>query len=184
MGQAGLTTEGRKAAGELVIGVVMTSHGARGHVKVRSLSGETAHFAGLREVRLRLGSQVVTRRVEEVSAGASDVIRIKLAGIDSPEAAKALAGWEIWVDRDLAAPLAAGEYYLADLEGCRVVAPGGPVGTVAAVVNTGAGDLIEVRGDDGRTFFVPFRDGFVGEVDVDGAVIRLTQDPAPPEGGT
>ncbi len=182
MGQARLTAEGRKAGGELVIGIVLTSHGARGHVKVRSLSGETAHFAGLRQVRLRLGDQVATREIEEVSAGAGDVVRIKLAGIDSPEAAKALAGWELRVDRELAAPLAAREYYAADLEGCRVVAPGGPVGTVAAVVNTGAGDLIEVRRDDGRTFFVPFRDEFVGEVDVDGAVIRLTEDPGPPEG--
>jgi 16S rRNA processing protein RimM len=178
-----LTAEGRKAAGDLVIGVVLRSHGARGHVKVRSLSGETAHFAALHEVRLCRGDRTATLRVEEVIAGAGDIVRIKLAGVDTPEAARELTGWEIRVDRKQAAPLAPGEYYLADLEGCRVVAPGGEVGTVAAVLNAGAGDLIEVRADDGRTFFVPFRDEFVGDVDVEGAVIRLTEDPAPREGG-
>ena len=174
---------------ELAIGVILRTHGVRGHVRVRSFSGEAEHFRELREVRLqRSGQEVLRAAVEEVSAGAgSDSVLLKLAGFDSPEQARALIGCELWVDRDQAAPLAAGEYYVADLIGCRALGPAGPVGTVSGVMNAGAGDVLEIRGDDGKGYLVPFRDGFVGEVDLASATVRLTEDPArevgPPEGG-
>ena len=162
---------------ELAIGVVLRPHGVRGHLKVRSLSGQAAHFLGLRDVRLRCGGQPARHAaVEEVSAGGGS-IRIKVAGVDSPEAARSLVGCEIWVDRERAVPLAPGEYYLADLYGCRVLGPGGPVGTVAAIINAGAGDILEVRRDDGKSFLVPFRRQFVGDVDVEQATISLMEDP-------
>ena len=76
---------------------------------------------------------------------------------------------------------------MADLIGCRALGPGGPVGTVSGVMNAGAGDVLEISGDDGRSFLVPFRDGFVGEVDLASATVRLTEDPGraggPTEGG-
>lgn len=156
----------------------MRAHGLRGHVKVRSLSGEAAHFLGLREVRLRRGGQEVRHAVVEEASAGGGTVRVKLAGVDTPEQAQDLIGCELWVDRAQAAPLSPGEYYLADLVGCRVLGPNGPVGTVASVVGTGASDLLEIRGEDGRFFFVPFRDPFVGEVDVEAATVRLTEDVA------
>jgi 16S rRNA processing protein RimM len=169
---------------ELAIGVTLRAHGVRGHIKVRSLSGETGHFAGLQELRLlRQGREVLKAAVEEVSADAGgDTLRVKLAGIDTPEQARDLCGCEVWVGRDRAAPLQPGEYYLADLVGCRVLGPQGAVGSVSGVINAGAGDVLEVRADDGRTFLVPFREGFVGEVDVEAGTVRLAED-APPEKG-
>ncbi len=166
---------------ELAIGVVLRTHGVHGHLRVRSLSGEADHFGRLREVRLqRAGQEVLRAAVEEVSAS-GDTVWVKLAGVDSPEQARTLIGCELWVGRDEAAPLEPGEYYLADLIGCRVLGPRGPVGRVSGVINAGAGDVLEITGDDGKSFMVPFRDGFVGEVDIAAATVRLTED-APPEG--
>ncbi len=162
---------------ELAVGVVVRTHGVRGQVRVRSFSGEAGHFPALGEVRLlREGREVLRAAVEAASAagGSGDSVLLKLAGVDSPEQARQLIGCELWVDRSRAAPLAPGEYYLADLVGCRVIGPDGPVGTVSGVIDTAAGDLLEISGDDGGSFLVPFRDAFVGEVDVEAATVRLT----------
>lgn len=173
-------TEPLKA--ELAVGVVVRAHGVRGHVRVRSLSGEAKHFLALREVTLvREGRQRLRVAVQEVSAGASHAVLLKLEGVDTPEQARQLVGCELWVDRGHAAPLGPGEYYLADLVGCRVIGARGPVGEVSAVIDAGAGDLLEIRAADGSSFLVPFRSPFVGEVDVGTATIRLTDD-ASPEG--
>ena len=69
---------------ELAIGVVLRAHGLRGHVKVRSLSGEAAHFLGLREVRLRRGRQEVRHAVVEEASAGGGTVRVKLAGVDTP----------------------------------------------------------------------------------------------------
>jgi 16S rRNA processing protein RimM len=93
-------------------------------------------------------------------------VLVKFAGVDDRTAAQALAGWELWVERSRAAPLAAGEYYAHDLCGCGVYADGERAGEVTGVCETGHASLLEVRTGDGRTVMVPFTDHFVGEVDV------------------
>ena len=91
---------------------------------------------------------------------------VKFAGVNDRTAAQALAGWELWVDRSLAAPLAAGEFYATDLCGCALFVGDERVGEVTGVCETGHAALLEVRTGDGRTVMVPFTDHFVGEVDV------------------
>jgi 16S rRNA processing protein RimM len=166
---------GGSVADTLAIGVVVKAHGVRGHLKVRSFSGETGHFLRLRGIELRCGDARSNRTIEEASAAGNDVL-LKLAGIDDPETARGLAGCEIWVARENAAPLARGEFYVADLSGCQAIGPSGPAGVVVAVVDAGGGDILEVQRPDGRRVFVPFRDRFVGEVDVESRTIRLTED--------
>ena len=71
-------------------------------------------------------------------------------------------------------PLDEGEYYHADLIGLACESAGGErLGTVAAVENFGAGDLLEVERPDGRRALIPFRDGVA---DLDGG--RIVADPA------
>jgi 16S rRNA processing protein RimM len=68
--------------------------------------------------------------------------------------------------------LGEGEYYYADLIGLPAVSDTGtPLGTCIAVENFGAGDVIEVRRADGKTFMVPFRAEAVPEWDSERMVI-------------
>jgi 16S rRNA processing protein RimM len=149
----------------LAVGVVRAAHGTGGEVRVHSFSGETEHVLRLRSVALRRGGVEREAVIEAARTALPDVL-LKFAGVDSREAAQTLAGWEIWVDRTEAAPLAAGEVYAADLPGCGVFAAGERVGEVAGVCETGHAPLLEVRTTDGRTVMVPYTDHFVGEVDV------------------
>jgi 16S rRNA processing protein RimM len=156
----------------LAVGAVRAAHGTAGEVRVKSFSGETNHLLSLAEVTLRRGGVERTIAVEASRPASHDVL-VKFAGVDSREAAQALAGWELLVDRSRAAPLAEGEHYAVDLCRCGVFFGAERVGEVAGICETGHAQLLEVRTVDGRTVMVPFTDHFVGEVDVAAGRVEL-----------
>lgn len=100
-----------------------------------------------------------------------------LDGVDTREAAAALIGCELEVERAALGQPAAGQYYWADLEGLAVVTrDGAPLGTVRRLIATGANDVIEVVGE--RRHLVPFVPGrVVLDVDLAARTIRVDWDP-------
>ncbi len=159
----------------LAVGVISSTHGVSGDLKVRSFSGEAGHLLGLREALLRKAA--VERRVSFVQVKPQGTgVLVRVAGLDTPEKARALVGYEIWVPRTQAAPLASGEFYQADLCRCTVWLGDEEVGRVRSVWEGGPSPLLEVESPGGRTFLVPFSEHFVGDVDVQGGRIRLTGD--------
>ncbi len=92
----------------------------------------------------------------------------RIAGVGDRTAAEALAGVELLVDRSSLPSPEDGAYFHYDLIGLEAVTPAGvPIGTVIAVENFGAGDLLEVAFDGQRTEYVPFRDAFVSGVELE-----------------
>jgi 16S rRNA processing protein RimM len=84
----------------------------------------------------------------------------RFAEIENRNAAEALRGQLVTIPRSALPPLEEGEYYHADLIGLPCEAAGGErLGTVVAVENFGAGDIIEIEKVDGRRTMVPFREG-------------------------
>lgn len=162
--------------GRIAVGRIRKAHGVHGFVRFESLSGETDHFSSIHRVELR-GCSRPSRDydVESVRLGVPTLL-MKLAGVNDRDDAAALAGREIWVDRSYAAPLGPDEYYLADLTGCELHQEGRVIGTVRSVLDTGAGDMLEVVTADGCTVLVPFRSQYVHTTDVEAGVIELTSD--------
>ena len=156
----------------LVIGLVRTSHGLKGDLKVHSLSGEVDHFFCLEEVTIRKNGREKIYAVEEFKL-LGEILLMKLRGIDNPEDAKTLAAAEILVPRNLAAPLEEDEFYQADLVGCRVIHQGEDLGVVKSIFEGGAADLLEVV-TPGGTYMVPFQSHYVGAVDLDARTLELT----------
>ena len=160
---------------QFVAGIVGAPFGLKGFVKVKSLSGETAHLLRLKSAALRLDGRERVIGIEESSAVPPALI-MRFAGFDSPEAAKALNGAELLVDREGAAPLLPGEFYVEDLKGLAVVsgeAGGEILGHIVAVIEGGGGDLAEIRLADGATRLVPFRSEFFGDVDLENGRAEL-----------
>ncbi|TFG83880.1 MAG: 16S rRNA processing protein RimM [Spirochaetales bacterium] len=157
---------------ELAVGRLGAPHGLDGCLKVTSYSGEIEHLLTLKVVDLRKAGSALSLDVEDVSSHGEGVL-MKFRGYDSPEAAKALAGYEIWVPRDKATPLEDDEYYYGDLVGCTLQHDGTPMARVEAVCDTGGGQLLEVVLPDGKSAYVPFRNEFVGAVDIGGKRIEL-----------
>ncbi len=97
------------------------------------------------------------------SSGGGAIARF--AEIVDRTAAEALRGTVLTVPRDSLPPLAEGEYYHADLIGLAVVDTDGvAIGTVIAVENFGAGDILEIEKPDRRTFMVPLTPAAVPEI--------------------
>ncbi len=113
------------------------------------------------EVRLKVfGEDLAAHRA--FNGGALTLVKLRdgtiarFAEVTDRNAAEALRGTYLTVSRDALPPLEDGEYYHADLLGLAVVSTEGEaVGTVVAVENFGAGDVVEIRRDTGRTFMVP-----------------------------
>ncbi|MDR2053420.1 MAG: ribosome maturation factor RimM [Treponema sp.] len=156
-----------------VAGLLGGPFGLEGYIKLRTLSGETAHLFGLRSVCLRLLDGERVYEVEKITGSGARAL-VKFRGVDSPEAAGLLRGAALLVNRDEAAPLGEGEFYVEDLRGIRVVAPREAVsaaaedeflGTVTDVLEGGGGQLLELRLPTGELRLVPFRGEFFGEVD-------------------
>ena len=149
--------------------------GLKGFVKVKPFSGETAHLSGLEKIILRQGENEETREVEELIPQGRALL-LRFSGVQSPEAAEALKGAEVIVDREYAAPLKEGEYYVEDLKGLEVVAAAGvSLGRIADVVSGGGGDLLEITLICGETRLAPFRKEFFGDVNLKNGKITLLE---------
>jgi 16S rRNA processing protein RimM len=148
--------------------------GLKGFVKVKPLSGETGHFSRLRKVTLRQGNKDETWELAETIIQGDSLI-VRFAGVESPEAAALLKGAELIAEREFAAPLKEGEFYVEDLKGLEVIDGGGEtLGHISNVMEGGGAFLAEVKLSSGDTSLVPFRNEFFGEVNLDlGKIVLL-----------
>ena len=144
-----------------VAGIVGAPFALNGFVKVKPLSGETAHLLKLTSVTLRQDGRERLLDIEE-SAAAGSAVLMRFAGCLCPEDAGVLRGAELLVSRKDAAPLHDGEFYVEDLKGLAVVSAddGEILGHITAIIEGGGGDLAEIRLNDGKTRLVPFRKEF------------------------
>jgi len=151
-----------------VAGIVGAPFGLEGFVKVKPPSGEVEHLLKLRQATLRQDGKERQLAIEESDAS-GPIVLMRFAGFRSPEAARALTGAELLVSREEAAPLQPGEFYVEDLKGLAVCAAegGDTLGHIAAIIEGGGGDLIEIRLNSGELKLVPFREEFVAAVDMD-----------------
>ena len=160
----------------VAIGVIRTSWGVKGWLKVKSFSGEWDHFLSLESITLKNRKSGAGRKysVEGVRMHNGGII-IKLSGIDTPELGKTLSGSEILVPRELAAPLAENEWYIYDLIGLNLVDKDGrSLGEITGVIES-SDDLLEIRKTSGEYSLIPFRSEFVEEPDLEKGEIILNE---------
>ena len=144
------------AAGQkrIALAAVAGAHGIKGEVRLKLFSDSVDSLA--RHPFLFVGG--VERKVSDLRDGGKTAIA-RLDGVTDRNAAEALRGTLVEVDRAALPPLEDGEYYHADLIGLPCVdAAGEVVGMVAAIENFGAGDLLEVELPNGKRSLIPFRD--------------------------
>ena len=160
----------------IVVGSLAGAFGIRGEVRLKSFCAEPADIAGY--VPLYTPDGRVFRDIEIIGETQGS-LTARIKGISSKEEADALRGTPLLADRDRLPALPEDEFYHADLIGLPVHDPGGTLlGHVRAVLNHGAGDILEVARPGGATALIPFTLAAVPLVDV--AARRIVADP--PEG--
>lgn len=158
----------------VLLGRIATAHGIRGDVLVRSFAADPADIAAYGPLTDPAGARSFMLNVVRVTAKG---VICRVAGVTDRNGAEALAGTDLYVDRDRLPPPADGEFYHVDLIGLAVVDPQGvPLGQVVSVQNFGSCDLLEIRLiDRAATELVALTDAFVPTIDVPGGrvVVRL-----------
>ncbi len=148
------------AAKRIVLAVVTGAHGIRGEVKLKSFA-ERLDYGPLG--RSDGGPPLEIRSLRP----AKDGLIARFSGINDRNAAEALTGTELSVERDRLPEPEPDSFYLADLIGLTAERRDGTaVGEVIAVHNYGAGDVLEVRLADGDTVLFPFARETVPEIDI------------------
>jgi len=136
------------ASGPVTLAAIIGAHGVAGEVRLKVFADDLSPFTRFNDGALTLTS---------LRPGNNGAIA-RFAEIRDRNAAEAMRGTTLTVPRSELPPLAEGEYYHADLIGLPAVTPTGePLGTVVAVDNFGAGDVIEVERPTGKRFMVPMR---------------------------
>ncbi len=159
---------------KIATGVVRTTHGLRGFLKVKVFSEDVEHFLSQKILYLRGDGQTEIRVEVEQSMRSGDAVLMKLKGIDTPEAGKKYNGWNIWIYREDAAPLDNGEYYVADLVGCSVFFEGILQGEIVSAVEGAQAELLEIRkADSGELVYVPFMDVYIASADTGKKSVEL-----------
>ena len=153
-------------ADRICVAQIGAAHGIRGEVRLRSFTQNPMAVTAYGP----LESEDGTRRFEiEALRPAKDHFVARFAGVADRDAAEKLTNLKLYVPRDRLPPVEDdGTFYHADLVGLAAVTPdGAALGTVTAILNFGAGDLVEIKPDGGgELLMVPFTDATVPEIDI------------------
>ena len=139
----------------LQVGVISSTHGVRGEVKVFPTTDDMTRFKKLKEVIL------VTEKTEKVLKITSvkffkQFAILKFDGIDTLNDVEVYKGASLFVDRKNAVKLEKDEYFIADLIGLTVVdESGNKLGTLIDVMKTGANDVYIVKNDEEKELLFP-----------------------------
>ena len=145
----------------IALAAVAGAHGVRGEVKLKLFGGGIDSLA--RKPELTVGGRPL--KLKDVRPGNKTAIA-RFEGVATREAAEALRGSLVEIDRESLPPLEPGEYYHSDLIGLPCVdGEGAAIGTVASIEDFGAGELLDVERPDGKRSLIPFRDGIADLVD-------------------
>ena len=152
----------------LQVGVITSTHGVRGEVKVFPTTDDAARFKKLKNVILDTGKEKIDLEVAGVKFFKNMVI-LKFKGIDNINDVEKYRKMSLFVTRENAVKLKKDEYFIADLIGLKVQTDEGEaLGEVTDVLQTGANDVYEIRTEDGEEILLPAIKDCVKEVDVEG----------------
>lgn len=157
----------------LKVGIITTTHGIRGEVKVFPTTDDAARFKKLKQVVLDNGKEKRNLEIQQVRFQKNLVI-LKFKGIDNINDIEKYKKAELFVTRENAVKLEENEYFIADLIGCSVTTEEGEnLGILSDVLQTGANDVYVIHKDGEEDILLPAIKDCVLEVDVKEKKMRV-----------
>lgn len=157
----------------LQVGVVTTTHGVRGEVKVFPTTDDSARFKKLKNVILDMGREKLDMEITSVKFFKNLVI-LKFKGYDNINDVERFRQAKLLVTRDNAVELAENEYFIADLIGLKASSDEGEeLGEITDVLQTGANDVYVISKEGAPDLLVPAIKDCVVNVDVKAGTIVL-----------
>lgn len=157
----------------LRVGVITSTHGIRGEVKVFPTTDDVMRFKKLKEVILDTGKEQKPLEIEHVKFFKNMVI-LKFKGFDNINDIEIYKGKDLFVTRENAVELGPDENFIADLIGLSVVTDEGEeLGTLKDVMQTGANDVYVVERKDGKEVLLPAIKQCILDVDLEAEKITV-----------
>ena len=149
----------------ILLGEIASAHGIRGELLVRSFTSAPEDIAAYGPLEDEAGQRAVSLKVVRVTPKG---VIARIDGVDDRTGAEKLKGLKLYVERSKLPDAGEDEYYHADLIGLKAQAPdGSAIGDIVAVLNFGAGDLLELRlTGQSQTDLVPLTKACVPTVDI------------------
>ena len=135
-------------------GVISSTHGIRGEVKVFPTTDDATRFKQLKSVLLDTGKERIGLEIQSVKFFKQFVI-VKFKGIDNINDIERYKGRSLLVSREDAVELDKDEYYIADLIGMDVFTEEGHFGVLRDVMETGANEVYIVDSDSHGEVLIP-----------------------------
>ena len=157
----------------LRVGVISSTHGVRGEVKVFPTTDEKERFKKLKTVLLDTGKEQISLEIEGVKFFKNMVI-LKFKGYDNINDVERYRGKDLLITRKQAVPLKENENFVADLIGLTVKTDEGDIlGNVKDVLFTGANDVYVVERENGKDILLPAIRQCILDVDLEEQVMTV-----------
>ena len=156
----------------LQVGVISSTHGIRGEVKVFPTTDDAARFKKLKKVLLDTGKEQLELEVQSVKFFKQFVI-VKFKGIDNINDIEIYKGKSLLVPREDAVALGKDEYYIADLIGMEVFTEEGRLGVLKDVMETGANEVYIIDSDRHGEVLIPAIKQCILDVDIEGKRMKI-----------
>ena len=155
----------------LCVAVIAGAHGVRGDVRIKSFTADPEGLAAYGPLTDKSGAREFRIKLLGMAKG---LLRAHIKGVDDRNAAEALAGVELYLDRDRLPEPGEDEFYHSDLIGLRAeLEDGSQYGVVRALHDFGAGDVIEIALAAGGTVVPPFTRAVVPMVDLEAGLVVI-----------
>ena len=157
----------------LKVGVITTTHGVRGEVKVYPTTDEPERFLELDYVLLDTGRELRKLEIKNVKFFKNLVI-LKFKGVDNINDIEKYKGRDLWIPREEGQELEEDEYYIAALLGMSVVLENGQeFGTLKDVMETGANDVYIIDSAEHGEVLLPAIRECILDVDLEKNVMTI-----------
>ena len=157
----------------LRVGVISSTHGVRGEVKVYPTTDDSERFLDLDQVTLDTGREQITLEIQNVKFFKNMVI-LKFKGYDNINDIEKYKGKDLLIHREQAVELKEDEYFVTDLMGLKVVSEEGTVlGILKEVIPTGANDVYVVQPENGKELLLPAIKDCILNVDLEKGIMTI-----------
>ena len=157
----------------LQVGVISSTHGIRGEVKVFPTTDDVKRYKKLKKVILDTGREHLPLEVESVKFFKQFAI-VKFKGIDNINDIEKYKGKSLLVDRENAVKLRKDEYFIADMIGLQVYTEDGEAfGVLKDVLETGANDVYIIDSPKHGEVLVPAIKQCILDVDIEGQKMTI-----------
>lgn len=157
----------------LRVGVITSTHGVRGEVKVFPTTDDPQRFKKLKNVILDDGKKTLDLEIQGVKFFKNMVI-LKFKGLDNMNDVEKFKQADLLVTREHAVKLKPGEYFIVDLIGLNgVTDQGEDIGTLTDVIQTGANDVYVFTDQSGKDLLVPKIPDCIKEIDLEAGKVLV-----------